>query len=171
MLQSFNKIRASFVLDNSYAVFLLEIFIFISVNSQEVIADNETVTVVRGDIATLKWLLKKGTRYNSIGVVAVYLGERPNESALLFDSNSGKGKLINRFKSRLSEGTFTGKILEHNEVGYAFNITNVHYADNGKFYLWAPFTEGRQGKRVFRNATITLNVTGSLIIVDLIIYV
>ena len=146
-------------------VFLLERFIFISVSAQEIIANN--TTVVRGEIATVKWSLEKGETYNTIGVVAVYWGDRPNSSTFLFDSNENSGELKERFMQRLSRGTFIREINKPRKVGYGFNITNVRYVDKGMFNLHVPFGKGRTGPRVFRNATISLDVKGSFLIFNI----
>ena len=126
-------------------------------NSEEVTVESKNVTAGLGEIATLKWSLKKGTTSQSVSVF-IYRGNRKNESAFLIDGSNFRGKL-SHFRQRLS-GRFIGN-REDKAVEFELNITNVKYGDKGMFYLLAAFGMGTQ---VFRNATVTLNVKGSFLI-------
>ena len=127
-------------------------------NSEEVTVESKNVTAVLGEIATLKWSLKKGTTFKSIHVL-IFRGNRKNESAFLIDNSNVKGKLTH-FRQRLS-GRYIGNPREDAAVEFELNITNVKYGDKGMFYLFAAFGIGTQ---VFRDATVTLNVKGSFLI-------
>ena len=128
-------------------------------NLQEVTVENMSVTVILGDIATLKWSLKKGIT-DEIGAVKIYRGNRLNESAFLIDSRKFEGNL-EHFNQRLFVG-FIGDPNKKSAVDFELNITNAKYGDKGMFYLRAPFTKG--GNTVYGNATLILNVKGSLLI-------
>ena len=125
-------------------------------DSQEVTAEKPNVTVVRGENATLKWLLKKDSLHNLIKVDA-YRGDRPNESLSLFDFNGQLTKFsANFFKNRLS-----GEVSA-NQDKYELTITDVQYPDTGSFNVDVFFSGGNVF--VQKTVTIILIVTGSYLI-------
>ena len=145
-------------------MFLFETFIFISVNSQNLYVNEANITVSRGEIATFKWLFVKGGGYNKVREIEIYLGNRANDSALLFNvlTQQPTGTVAKLFENRLSNGRATGLDAQYNEGFYEFNITDVQYGDQGIFYLRLSFLK-TISDRVYQNATITLNVTGSFL--------
>ena len=136
------------------AVFLLESFIFLSVNSQDVTAEKPNVTVVRGENTTLKWLLNKGSEHE-FSKVKTYRGDRPYENSLLFDDNNE----LTDFAARDFENRLTGK-LRFNKTKYELTITDVHYLDSGPFNIEASFVVSRDKPHVYKNVTLILNVRG-----------
>ena len=124
--------------------------------------ENTNVTVVIGNIANLRWTLKKGVALNEIGTVKIYRGNRLNSSAFLIGSHGSSDKL-ELFNKRLFV-RFIGNPYEDLKVKYELNITNVKYGDKGMFYLRVLFGKDEWQTRVFRNATQILNVEGSFLL-------
>ena len=141
-----------------HAVFLIESFIFVSVNSQKVTAEKPNVTVVLGENATLRWLLEKGRLHQLIGVDA-YRADHPNDIASLFDLN----KKLNSFSKKVFKNRLSGEITG-NQTKYELTVTDVQYPDDGPFNIKVAFHHKVTLSLVYKNVTIILIVTGSYLI-------
>ena len=138
-------------------MFLLEIFIFVSVNSQNVTAEQSNITVVRGENATLKWLLERGSLHG-FNKVEAYRGDSPNENSSLFHHKELSPFAAINFKNRLFDN------LSPNSDIYELTVTDVQYRDNGSFNIKASFVGKSNNLVVYKNVTIDLIVRGSYLI-------
>ena len=145
---------------------MLQNLVFVLVNSQNVTVEKSNITLVFGEMATLKWSLKKGDVFNTINSPKVYWGDRADNDALLLNPYGKPTEFgTNLFKKRLSEGRFVGDVIKNNEVDFELNVTNVQYHDRGQILFKASF-ESAADDRVFKYIIIALKVEGSFIFIS-----
>ena len=141
-------------------------------NSQNVTVQNSYITINSGEIATLKWSLKKGDVLNKITSPEVYRGDRVNRTKSLLNAVADPNKYAKElFNDRLSKGRLVGDVPGNKEVDFELNVTNVQYRDTGLFHFKVSF-ESADDRRVFKDvyATIALKVEGSSVLLFIVIF-